>query len=112
MVLLKVSYRVRAHHVPQFERIFEKQILPVVESHHLKFLGIWRSLVGNAGEYLELWEFESTADFDRRWRRLMRDVRLREILKTTGPMVEEENFALFEPALPEKRPQPEGSELV
>ncbi|MEE8584637.1 MAG: NIPSNAP family protein [Acidobacteriota bacterium] len=97
MILLKVSYRVRAHHILPFEQIFEQEIVPLIREHGLGFQGIWKSRVGNAGEFLELWQFEDLADFDRRWGALMGDERLLKIFERTGPMVEEENFSVFEP---------------
>ncbi len=97
MVLLKVTYRVRAHHMAEFEDIFQEQIRPLVAEHGLDFMGIWRTIVGNAGEYLELWRFESSGDFEKRWKTLFEDARLQDIFKTTGPMVEGENFSLLEP---------------
>ncbi|MFQ5738767.1 MAG: NIPSNAP family protein [Acidobacteriota bacterium] len=106
MLLLKVSYRVRSHHIRHFDRIFAHQILPLIRLHRLDFQGIWRSVVGNAGEYLELWQFESMADFERRWGKLMSDPRLLEIFELTGPLVEGESFSLFEPVATE--PQPDG----
>lgn len=99
MVLLKVSYRLRAHHMAEFERIFAEQIQPLINQHGLRFRGLWRTLVGEVGEYLELWEFASLAEYDERWRRLLNDPQLQEIFQTTGPMVEGERFTLLEPVL-------------
>ncbi len=108
MILLRVTYRVRAHHMADFERIFAERVLPLVKERKLAFRGIWRTLVGNAGEYLELWEFASMADFDRDWSGLLGDPRLQEIFKTTGPMVEDENFSLLQPLFkPPSEPPPE-----
>jgi len=100
MLLLRVTYRLRAHHVADYERIFAEGTLPVIRAHGLNFLGIWRTLIGDAQEYLELFEFESLADFETRWRSLSSDPRLREIFAVTGPMVEDEKFAVFDPVLP------------
>ena len=58
---------------------------------------LFRSLIGDVGEYMELWEFASLAEFDVQWRKLFADVRLQDIFKTTGPMVEGEKFTLLEP---------------
>ena len=101
MLLLKVAYRVRAHQIEPFERIFRQEVRPLIEEHGLNFRGIWRTRVGNVGEFLELWEFRDMADFDRRWAPLISDPRLQEIFKRTGPMVQDENFSLFEPAAQE-----------
>ncbi len=106
MVLLKVTYRLRAHQMAEFERIFAEQIMPVVQAHGLQFGGIWRTLVGEVGEYLELWEFASLAEFDEQWRKLLSDPYLLEIFQTTGPMVEGEKFALLEPVLENERVLP------
>lgn len=99
MVILKVSYRVRLHHLAEFEKQFRMRLMPLITEHGLPFRGLSRALVGNAGEYLELWEFQSMADFERSWKRLMADPRLLDIFQTTGPMVEDENYALFEPVM-------------
>jgi NIPSNAP len=98
-VLLKVTYRLRAHQMAEFERIFAQQIMPLVQRHSLNFRGIWRTLVGEVGEYLELWEFTSVAQFDEQWRKLLNDPLLLEIFQVTGPMVEGEKFTLLEPVL-------------
>ena len=99
MVLLKVTYRLRAHHITEFERIFAEQIMPLVQAHGLHFRGIWRTLVGEVGEYMELWEFASLTEFDEQWRKLLNDPCLLEIFQITGPMVEGERFTLLEPVL-------------
>jgi hypothetical protein len=105
MVLLKISYKLRAHHVTEYDKLFASVTLPLIQEHGFRFWGIWRTLVGNAQEYLEIWEFDSLADYDERWRKLMVDPRLHEIFKTTGPMVEDETLTIFEPAFP-------GSQLI
>jgi hypothetical protein len=100
MVLLKVSYRLRAHHVADYERIFAERTLPLIRAHGLNLRGIWRSFVGEAQEYLELFEFESIAQFESQWRALGADPHLRDIFVLTGPMVEDEKFTLFDPLFP------------
>lgn len=109
MIFLKVSYRVRAHQVDEFERIFAATVLPVAREHRLTLLGIWKTLVGPVGEYLELWVFESVQDFEDRWPAFLRDPRLQEAFKTTGPMVEEENFMLLTRALEDSSRIPDSS---
>ncbi len=98
MLLLRVTYRVRAHQIAPFEEIFRQRIMQVIRRHDLRFRGIWKTVVGEVGEFLELWEFESMAEFEERWGGLMRDPDLLEIFEETGPMVEGERFALMEPA--------------
>lgn len=105
MILLRVSYRVRAHQIAPFEKIFAEEVLPLIREHGLDFRGIWKSRIGNVGEFLELWEFVDMGDFDRRWPRLIGDDRLQAIFQRTGPMVEDENFALFEPAAASPQPR-------
>jgi hypothetical protein len=99
MLILKVTYRVRFHQTALFEEIFRTRLMPLIADHRLQFRGLSRALVGNAGEYMELWEFASAAEFEDSWKRLMEDPRLAEIFATTGPMVEAENYALFEPVI-------------
>ena len=103
MVLLKISYKLRAHHVAEYDKTFAERTLPLIREHGFRFWGIWRTIVGDAQEYLELWEFDSLAEFDERWRRLMADPRLKEIFEVTGPLVENENLSLLEPSLPGER---------
>lgn len=98
-LLLRVSYRVPSHHIHEYERIFWRQIMPLAQEKELHLLGIWKSLVGEVGEFLELWQFRSLAEFETKWPSLLEDSRFQELLRTTGPMVKEENFSLFEPAL-------------
>lgn len=105
MILLKVSYRVRAHLIGEFEEAFRRQINPVIREHRLRLRGVWKTLVGNFGEFLELWEFDSISEFEQQWRSLMGDPRLLEAFQTTGPMVENEVFSLFEPVSLEDGPE-------
>ena len=99
MILLRIIYRLRAHHMPEFERVFEAEIIPLIREYGLNFQGIFRTVVGEVGEYMELWEFASMTEFDERWRPFLGDSRLLKIFETTGPMVEGERFTLMEPAL-------------
>jgi hypothetical protein len=100
MILLKISYRLRAHHVAEYDHTFATRTLPLICEHEFRFWGIWRSLIGEAQEYLEIWEFDSMTEFDEKWRSLMADPRLQEIFQITGPMVEDERLSLFTPVLP------------
>jgi hypothetical protein len=97
VVILRVSYRVRLHQLRAFEEAFRVRMLPVIREHQLRFRGLARSLVGNAGEYLELWEFDSLAHFEAAWGEFQADPRFIDVYETTGPLVEDENYALFEP---------------
>jgi hypothetical protein len=95
--LFRITYRLQAHNVDEFERILMEEIMPLVRELGIRQPTIWRSVVGNAGEYMELWEFESLADFDDKWKELMRHPRLKKIFQVTGPMVQDENFSFLEP---------------
>ena len=97
MILLRISYRLRAHHMASFEKIFADDIRPVAKDRGLHLEGFFRTQVGNVGEYMELWRFESMAEFEERWYGLLDDPRIQKIFETTGPMVEGEVFSLLEP---------------
>lgn len=84
-----------------FETVFREQIIPITEERGLTLDGFWRTSVGEVGEYMELWRFESMADFDQRWNALLADTRIQKIFETTGPMVEREKLSLLQPALQE-----------
>jgi hypothetical protein len=86
----------RANHVESFKQIFDTEILPIVCEKDLKFKGIWETMVGNVGEFMELWEFSDMNEFRQNWFDLLNDARLQEIFKRTGPMVENENFTILE----------------
>ena len=96
-VVLKVSYRVPVNHMVEFEKILEAQVVPLAEDLGINLKGIWKALVGNVGEFLELWEFDSMAEFETKWRELLGHPELQKIFETTGPVVRDESFALFEP---------------
>ena len=96
-VVLKVSYRVPVNHMVEFEKILEAQVVPLAEDLGINLKGIWKALVGNVGEFLELWEFDSMAEFETKWRELLDHPELQKIFETTGPVVRDESFALFEP---------------
>ena len=96
-VVLKVSYRVPANHMAEFEKLLVNQVLPLAEDLGINLKGVWKTLVGNVGEFLELWEFDSMAEFETKWRELLGHPELQEIFELTGPVVRDESFALFEP---------------
>lgn len=95
--LFRITYRVQAHHVRAFEEILAVQILPLIQELGIQPPTVWKGFVGDAGEYMELWEFDSVSDFEEKWRKLTSDPRLHEIFQSTGPMVLDERFSLFEP---------------
>jgi len=83
----------------QFEEILTKQVIPLASEMDMKLIGIWKAVTGRAGEYIEHWEFNSMTEFEKDWRNLLNNPKLQEIFKTTGPMVEDETFTLYEPVL-------------
>jgi len=101
LIHLRITYQLRAHHMTAFETVFREQIIPITEERGLTLDGFWRTSVGDVGEYMELWRFESMADFDQRWNALIADARIQKIFETTGPMVEHEKWSLLQPALQE-----------
>ena len=96
-VVLRVSYRVQVHEIADFEKTLVHQVVPLAEDLGIDSKGIWKALVGNVGEFLELWEFDSMADFESKWNRLLSHPDLQTIFQSTGPIVKDESFALFEP---------------
>ena len=103
--LLRITYRIQAHNVERFEGILLDEIIPIVQELGISQPAIWKGFVGEAGEFLELWEFESMSDFEEKWRNLMNHSRLREVFRITGPMVEGEKLSIFEPL---ERDQPQS----
>ena len=97
MILLKISYRLQAHNIPAYDETWSTEVLPLIKEYGFNLQGIWRSVVGNAGEYLELWQFDSIADFEARWQKFMQDARLLAAFQKTGPVVLDEQITIFEP---------------
>ena len=96
-LVLRVSYRVPVHRIADFEKTLVNQVIPLAEQLGITSKGTWKALVGNVGEFLELWEFDSMADFESKWKSLLGHPDLQRIFQSTGPIVRDESFALFEP---------------
>ncbi len=95
MVYLHITFTVEAHHVQRYEDFYEKRFVPVIREHGFEAVGIWKTLVGVAGEFTEIWRFENMSDYERKWKALMEDQRVHEIFETTGPLVKNETFKLM-----------------
>ncbi|MBL8151762.1 MAG: NIPSNAP family protein [Blastocatellia bacterium] len=97
MVLMKISYKLQAHNIAYYDSVWADEVLPLIKEYGFNLRGVWRNIVGTAGEYLELWEFDSMAEFETNWTRFMKDPRLLAAFQKTGPVVIDEQIALFEP---------------
>ena len=97
MVYLHVTFRVDAHLIDQYNAVFSGRFIPVLKELGFQCVGIWTTLVGNAGEYTEIWEFADIAEYYRKWNGMLADPRVREILLITGPLVRDEVFKLMSP---------------
>jgi NIPSNAP len=98
MVYLHVTFCLEAQDVAKFETLYGETFLPVIREHGLEPVGIFKTLVGRAGEFTEIWRFASLADYERKWKALLADPRVQKIFETTGPMVKDEAFKLMESA--------------
>lgn len=96
MVYLHVTFCLEAQDVARFESLYAASFLPVIREHGFEPVGIFKTLVGRAGEFTEIWRFESLADYERKWKALLSDPRVQKIFETTGPMVKDESFKLME----------------
>jgi NIPSNAP len=96
MVYLHVTFRLEAQDVTKFESFYAASFLPVILEHGFEPVGIFKTLVGRAGELTEIWRFESLSDYERKWKALLADPRVESIFETTGPMVKDETFKLME----------------
>ncbi len=96
MIYLQVTFYLEAQDVQRFETFYAEEFLPVILEHGFVAVGIFKTLVGRAGEVTEIWKFESLSDYESKWRALMADPRVKTIFETTGPMVKEESFKLME----------------
>jgi hypothetical protein len=95
-VWLRVTYRVRADQIAEFQRLLFGEVLPLAGQLGMTRPTVWRTRVGSVGEFLELWPFDSLQDYDSRFRGLLEHPRFQELLRKTGPMVQDESFALVE----------------
>lgn len=96
MVYLHVTFCLEAQDVEKFETFYAGTFLPVIREHGFEPVGIFKTLVGRAGEFTEIWKFESLSDYERKWKALLSDPRVQKIFETTGPMVKDESFKLIE----------------
>lgn len=96
-ILIRVTYRIRAHNIERFEAILLGEILPIARDLGITPPAIWKGFLGEAGEFMELWNFESLDDFEKKWRALMAHPLILKIFQKTGPLVEDENLSVFEP---------------
>jgi len=96
MVYLQVTFHLEAQDVKRFETFYAAEFLPVILEHGFHAVGIFTTLVGPAGEVTEIWRFDDLSDYERKWKALMEDPRVEEILETTGPIVKGERFKLME----------------
>lgn len=95
-IYLHVTFHLEAQNVARFEAFYAEEFLPVILEHGFEPVGIFKTLVGVAGEVTEIWKFESLSDYERKWKALMEDPRVQKIFETTGPMVKDERFKLME----------------
>jgi hypothetical protein len=96
MIYLQVTFHLEAQDVRRFETFYAEEFLPVIREHGFEPVGIFKTLVGRAGEVTEIWKFADLSDYQRKWKALMEDPRVERIFETTGPMVKEESFKLME----------------
>jgi hypothetical protein len=96
MVYLHVTFHLEAQDVSRFEAFYAETFWPVIREHGFAPVGIFKTLVGVAGEFTEIWKFDSLEDYERKWKRLSSDPRVQRIFETTGPMVKGETFKLME----------------
>jgi hypothetical protein len=68
----------------------------VIQEHGFEAVGIFKTLVGPAGEFTEIFRFADLSDYESKWKSLMEDPRVETIFETTGPMVKNETFKLLE----------------
>src|SRR5262249_763792 len=87
MVYLMVRFHVALHETALYERIFAEEFLPLLREHGFRMVGTFRTLVGTAGEYHEIWGFADLAEFQARWIALFSDPRTVEVVRRTGPLV-------------------------
>ena len=95
MVYLHVTFTVDAHLVGAYERIFADEFVPLLREHGFEAVGIWKTRVGRAGEFTEVWRFRDAADYERKWSAMSSDPRVVEVLGKTGPLVRNETFKLM-----------------
>lgn len=96
-VVLRVTYRVAAHHTRRFEELLAAEVIPLAQRLGIECRGVWRTFVGPVGQYMELWAFPDLATFQQRWKALLEHPALQRIFEETGPMVQDEEFTLLEP---------------
>jgi hypothetical protein len=98
MVYLHVTFTVDAHQIESYETTFRDEFMPLLDEHGFEAIGIWKTLIGRAGEYIEIWSFADAADYERKWMAMSSDPRVVAVLQKTGPLVRNEEFKLLRAA--------------
>lgn len=98
MLYLMVRFEVALHETTTYEDLFSRDFMPLIREHGLDLVGAFRTIVGEAGEYHELWRFDDMADFEKKWKALFADPRTRAVISRTGPLVKGEVSRLLEAA--------------
>ena len=96
MVYLHVTFHLDAQDVERFETFYAEEFYPVIQRHGFEAVGIFKTLVGVAGEFTEIWRVRDLQDYEWKWKALMSDPEAQKIFETTGPMVKGESFKLTE----------------
>ena len=97
MVYLHVTFTVDAHNLADYESIFTGEFMPLLREHGFEAVGIWKTLIGRAGEHTEIWRFDDAADYERKWSAMSADPRVLAVLRKTGPLVRNEVLKLMSP---------------
>ena len=63
MVYLHVTFQLEAQNVGRFETFYAREFLPVIQAHGFEAVGIFKTLVGRAGEVTEIWRFRDLQDY-------------------------------------------------
>jgi hypothetical protein len=94
-IVLKVTYVIEAHNEDEFEEVLQNEVIPLAEKLGIELGSLYKTVIGTAGEFVELWLFDNLTDYEKKWSLLINHPKIKEIFKRTGPMVKNEKFQLL-----------------
>jgi len=65
MVYLHVTFHLDVQDVERFETFYAEELYPVIQRHGFEAVWIFKTLVGVAGEFTEIWRVRDLQDYER-----------------------------------------------
>ena len=82
----------------QFLEMMEREA-PILQRHGIKVVGNWTTVIGRGQEIILLLEFESLADRERKWTKVIADPELHKIVQSYEPLHKYSDNRILQPTV-------------